>query len=97
MAGVTATIARMVGSGNATLAECAERLGLSREQLENRLRLMERQGYLARRNEDAAPGGNACSCGHYCSGCRRIRDLPAPVIFILTPKGERLVGGEGSG
>jgi hypothetical protein len=93
MAGMTALIARIVHDGNTTLGECAGRLGLTREQLDSRLILMERQGYLTRVKEAAF--GVDCSCGHCCAACCRSTGTPAPEIFTLTPKGEHLIRGTG--
>jgi hypothetical protein len=89
MAGTTTLIARMVRDGNTTLGECADRLGITRELLDSRLLLMERQGYLAREKE-AAPGMD-CSCGHCCAVCCRSGGRTSPVRYNLTKKGERLI------
>lgn len=88
MAGMTAMIAGMIRDGSLTLTECAERLGLTREQLDSRLALMERQGYLSQMRPAAAEDG--CSCGHCCATCNKSKDAPAPVLYTLTQKGERL-------
>jgi hypothetical protein len=89
MPGTTVAIARLLRNGTRTLAECACLLGMDRGQLEDRLNLMVRQGYLARITVPA-PGGS-CTCGHCCASCLQSRDIPAPAIFILTPKGDQLV------
>lgn len=93
MAGVMASIARLIRSGSTTPAEIAERTGITRGQLMDRLFLMERQGYLARQ-KDAAPDP-ACSCGHCCSSCSNQDSATAPVLFVLTQKGERLAKSAG--
>lgn len=88
MAGTLQSIARVIRTGNLTLAECALRLGMTQEQLENRLSLLERQGYILR--EAGMPEGATCSCGHCCASCRTPRQIPATIS--LTEKGERLAG-----
>jgi len=88
MAGLIVSIARMIRSGTLTLTDIAERTGITREQLADRLFLMERQGYLARQ-QDAAPDPD-CGCGHCCASCCKRDDGTAPVLFSLTQKGERL-------
>ena len=96
MAGMIASIARILRSGNATPAEIAESIGITREQLMDRLALMERQGYLAR-HRDPDPGADAgCSCGHRCSSCCNRDAASAPVLYALTKKGERLAQDAGS-
>jgi hypothetical protein len=96
MAGMIASIARILRSGNATPAEIAESIGITREQLMDRLALMERQGYLTR-HQDTDPGPDAdCSCGHCCSSCCRRDAASAPVLYTLTQKGERLAQDTGS-
>jgi len=94
MAGMIASIARILRSGNATPAEIAENIGITREQLTERLSLMERQGYLARHRD--TPGSDAeCSCGHCCSSCCKRDAAPAPVLYTLTKKGEQLAQDSG--
>ncbi|MEN6444306.1 MAG: helix-turn-helix domain-containing protein [Methanoregula sp.] len=94
MGGTLQSIARIIRDGNLTMTECAQRLGISRDQLENRLFLMERQGYLARQ-KDPAPGPD-CGCGHCCSSCSNGEGAPVPVLYTLTQKGERLAQDSGS-
>jgi DNA-binding HxlR family transcriptional regulator len=90
MAGMIASIAKLLRSGNATPAEIAESIGITRKQLTDRLALMERQGYLAR-HRDTDPGPDAgCSCGYCCSSCCKRDAAPAPVLYTLTKKGEQL-------
>ena len=92
MAGTTADIARILRDRSLTRAECARMLGLNREQLNERLRMMERQGYLAR----ATPQTDSCSgCCATCSCCGTKNAGALPVIYSLTGKGERLAAGEG--
>jgi len=88
MEGMTVSIARLVRKGNMTLAECADRLGISRTQLEERLQMMERQGYLAR-IKDVNPDPE-CRCGHCCLSCCKRDGATTMVLFTLTQKGERL-------
>ncbi|NMB78272.1 MAG: hypothetical protein GYA23_04180 [Methanomicrobiales archaeon] len=91
MAVTLETIARLIHEGDMTLAECSARLGITRDQLDTRLRLMERQGYLTR-NRHGVKAGEECSCGHCCALCCRSRHtVPVPDSFILTPKGMRLI------
>ncbi len=90
MAGMITSIARILRSGNATLAEMAERLGISREQLADRLALMERQGYILR--QPGMSESATCSCGPCCASCRTPGSRQIPAIIMLTEKGERLAG-----
>lgn len=91
MAGNTAEIARLLGSGSLTLAECARMLGMSREQLDERLRMMERQGYLARATAAQKDEPGTCSsCCATCSCCSVKKTGAAPILYSLTGKGERL-------
>jgi len=95
MAGMIASIAKILRSGNATPAEIAENIGITREQLTERLSLMERQGYLAR-HQDTDHGPDAgCSCGHCCSSCCKRDAASAPVLYALTRKGELLAQDSG--
>ncbi|RPI40598.1 MAG: hypothetical protein EHM53_01430 [Methanoregulaceae archaeon] len=94
MAGTTAAIARLLRDGSLTLSACASGLGLSREQLEDRLRLMEQQDYLARVTRPYPD--ESCTCRHCCASCCRKTIAPAPAIFVLTEKGERLLPGTGN-
>lgn len=90
MAGSLQSVARIIHDGDLTLAECAVQLGISRDQLENRLRLMERQGYIRRQGGDAQDTAT-CSCGHCCASCSRSESRPIPVTYTLTAKGECLL------
>ena len=88
MVGMIASITRIIRSGNATLADMAERIGLTHEQLADRLALMERQGYLARQ-PDALVGPD-CDCGHCCASCCKRDGAAAQVLYMLTEEGEHL-------
>lgn len=90
MAGNTAEIARLLGSGSLTLAECARMLGMSREQLDERLRMMERQGYLARATPQKDVAFTCPGCCATCSCCSVIKTGAAPILYSLSGKGERL-------
>lgn len=92
MAGTTAEIVRLLRDRSLTPAECARMLGMNRAELNERLRMMERQGYLAR----AIPQTDPCTCSGCCSscGCSAKDTSSAPVIYSLTGKGERLAVGE---
>lgn len=92
MAGTTAEIVRLLRDRSLTLAECARILGLNRAQLDERLRMMERHGYLAR----ATPQTDSCTCSGCCSscGCSAKDTSSAPLIYSLTGKGERLAARE---
>jgi len=89
MPGTLQSIAQLIRDGDLTLADCAARLGITREQLENRLQLMERQGYVLRRDSTADTAG--CTCGHCCVSCCKNASLNHPVTFSLTAKGECLL------
>lgn len=89
MAGTLPSILRLIRDGDTTFAEVTVRLGITREQLENRLRLMERQGYILR--QSGTSDTPACSCGHCRSPCRETGGGKVPVIYALTRKGEDLV------
>ncbi|MDD5144207.1 hypothetical protein [Methanoregula sp.] len=89
MSGTLQSIARLIRDGHVTLAECPARLGITREQLDNCLQLMERQGYLVRQGIPVDTEG--CTCGHCCASCCRNGLQNPPVTFSLTAKGERLL------
>jgi hypothetical protein len=89
MTGTLQSIAQFIRDGNLTMAECSARLGITREQLENRLQLMERQGYILR--QGSAQDAPACTCNHCCASCCKNESLNLPVTFSLTAKGERLL------
>lgn len=95
MTGTLQSIARVIRTGNLTLGECALRLGMTEEQLENRLSLLERQGYILR--QAGMPEGAACSCGHCCASCRTPGSRQIPATISLTEKGERLAGDSNGG
>ncbi len=93
MAGTTTEIARLLKGGSLTLTECARVLGMSRAHLDERLRMMERQGYLARTTPQK---DTTCTCSNCCAtcSCRSVKNTGAvPVLYTLTGKGERLVRG----
>ena len=82
-------ILQKIHNGGYSTAELAESVGLSPEQLKNRLFFLERQGYIIR-VEDCAPDG---ACGH-CASCPACSDKDLsmlPVLYRLTEKGEILV------
>ncbi|ABS55486.1 hypothetical protein Mboo_0968 [Methanoregula boonei 6A8] len=90
MTGIFVMIARMIRDGNLTTAECAERLGITKNQLEGRLLQMEHQGYLAR-VKDVTPPESGSLCGHSCALCNNQTESCFPVRFVLTRKGEYLI------
>ncbi len=84
------SIARKIRDGGYSAADLAASVGLSQEQLKNRLALMERQGYIVR-VEDCGPVDGGCG---YCSSCPSCSDKDRamlPVQYRLTKKGELLV------
>jgi hypothetical protein len=87
MPGVLGSIARIMKSGSATMDEIAELTGITREQLADRLALMERQEYIARQPDAADP---ECSCGSCCASCSSRDGGQKPVLYTLTVKGECL-------
>ncbi len=88
MTGTLQAIARLIHGGDKTLAECSARLGITKGQLEDRLLLMERQGYILRHN--GKDHEQPCTCGHCCATCCHSSGN-RPVLQTLTPKGERLI------
>ncbi len=95
MTGTLQSIARVIRTGNLTLGECALRLGMTEEQLENRLSLLERQGYILR--QAGMPKGTTCSCGNCCASYRTPCSRQIPATITLTEKGERLAGDSNGG
>lgn len=93
MTGTTAGIARLLKGGSLTLAECARMLGMSRAQLDERLFLMERQGYLTRATPQEDAASTCPGCCATCSCCNAKDTGAVPVLYSLTGKGERLVAG----
>ena len=78
-----------LAEGGVTVPLLAADLGISPDQLRERLRMMEHMGYIA---GDAAckPGESSPLCACCCSGCICIsQELPAR--FLLTDKGRRLI------
>jgi predicted ArsR family transcriptional regulator len=83
------SIARKIRDGGCSAAELAAGVGLSQEQLKNRLALMERQGYIER-DEVCGQTGNGCGG---CTSCPAVgnRDRTTlPVQYHLTDKGRHL-------
>ena len=93
MAGTTTEIARLLKGGSLTLTECARVLGMSRAHLDERLRMMERQGYLARTTPQKDKTCTCSGCCATCSCCSVKNTGAVPVLYTLTGKGERLVRG----
>jgi len=89
MTGSLRSIAQLIQDGHLTLAECPARLGITREQLENRLQLMERQGYLVCQGGAADAAG--CTCSHCCASCCQNDSAHLPFTVSLTAKGEQLL------
>ena len=90
MTGTLGAIARLIRDNDVTFGEGAARLGITREQLDNRLHLMERQGYLNRHGGIRETGAGCCN--HSCALCSLCRaDVPVPRTISLTPKGMRLI------
>lgn len=86
------SIAQRIRDGNFTLAELAAAVGLTAEQLKNRLDLMVRQGYIVQEAACAPAESDGCGC-HACCACGS-RDPCAisPVRYRLTEKGKHLIG-----
>lgn len=93
MSGTLQSIAQLIRDGHLTLAECPARLGITREQLENRLQLMERQGYVTCGRNSLEGGG--CTCGGCCFACTKKDTTQSPSLYTLTAKGERLIDATG--
>lgn len=93
MAGTLQSIARLIRDGHLIIAECPARLGITREQLDNRLQLMERQGYVACGRNPLEGAG--CARGGYCSACPKKDATQSPSLYTLTEKGERLISATG--
>jgi hypothetical protein len=77
-----------LAEGGVAVSLLAADLGISLDQLHERLRMMEHMGYIA---SDVActPGEPSplCAC---CSGCR-CSSQELPMRFLLTEKGRRLI------
>jgi hypothetical protein len=83
-------ILEKIGDLRVTGAELARNLGLSHGQLENRLELLERQGYLKKEEPcRSLPKGCTCRC---CQGCSRTTAGNAGGGYTLTGKGRRVAG-----
>ena len=85
------SIARKIRDGGYSAADLAVSVGLSQEQLKNRLDLMERQGYLVR-EKDCGPVEGGCTCCSSCPSCTDKDRAMIPVQYRLTKKGEILAG-----
>ncbi len=80
------SILQKISEGSYSTAELAASVGLSPEQLKNRLLFLERQGYITQ-GEDCGPAGACGSCA-LCPSCSD-KDRPMlPVQYYLTKKGE---------
>ncbi len=80
-------IARLIRENRFTGKELASTLGITTEQLENRLALMERQGYLIMERPCAVQTGG----GGACAGCRSCGKRTSVITgYALTEKGCRL-------
>ncbi|MFA5331780.1 MAG: hypothetical protein WC342_05330 [Methanoregula sp.] len=82
------SIAQRIRDGNFSVAELSAGVGLSQEQLKNRLDLMERQGYIAREADCTPEGG--CGCCHSCPTCGSGDKNVLPTRYRLTEKGKNL-------
>lgn len=85
------SIARKIRNGGYSTAELAASVGLSQEQLKNRLAFMERQGYIIR-EKDCGPVDGGCGCCSSCPSCSDKNRAMLPVQYRLTEKGEVLAG-----
>jgi len=88
------SIAQRIRDGNFTLAELAAAVGLTPEQLKNRLDLMERQGYIVQDVACAPAEGGGCDC-HACCACGSRDSGTIPARYQLTEKGKLLAGKKG--
>lgn len=78
------TLESLVASSS--MADMAERMGVSMDDLRLRLSLLEEKGFIRR------TGGEACvsSCGRHCPGCAASPAAPAEG-YELTDKGRRML------
>jgi hypothetical protein len=83
------SIAKRIREGNFSFAELAASVGLSQDQLKNRLELMERQGYIARDPDCVPSGDGGCDC-RSCPSCSDRDRATLPVQYHLTEKGKLL-------
>lgn len=77
-------ILRMIREDRFTATELAAELGLTREQFDNRLALMERQGFL-QVEKTCCSGQGGCACCCCSSSCSE-----EPPGYTLTGKGRRV-------
>ena len=84
-------ILRMIQEGRFSAAGLAATLGLTQDQLGDRLALMARQGYLAR-VDAGSPGTRECACGGCCQPCSE--RAASPTGYRLTEKGCRVASME---
>ncbi|MFZ0006138.1 winged helix-turn-helix transcriptional regulator [Methanoregula sp.] len=84
-----ASILQKISEGSYSTPELAASVGLSPEQLKNRLFFLERQGYITR-GEDCMPEGGACGSCALCPSCTDKNRSMLPVQYRLTRKGELL-------
>jgi len=80
-------ILRMIREDRSTRADLAVELGITPDQLNDRLALMVRQGYLAR-VDAGGPGTRECSCTCCCQPCAG--NAASLAGYRLTEKGRRV-------
>ncbi len=88
-----AEILRGIASGGTTIGLLAGEIGVDKETLVQRLRMMERMGYVARVSSkvgECAPSGpcGGCACHKACA-----EPAEDGLFFIVTKKGEAVIGG----
>lgn len=75
--------------GTQTMAEMAEQLGVSAEDLRQRLRILEDRGYIQKAEGPGSCGGSSCKEGR-CVGCAcSSSTAPNSVTYALTGKGRK--------
>lgn len=84
-------ILRMIRENRFSAAGLAAALGLTQDQLGDRLALMVRQGYLAR-VDAGSPGTGMCACRCCCQPCSE--RAASPTGYRLTEKGRRVASME---
>jgi predicted transcriptional regulator len=77
---------RMIRGNRFTATELAAKLGLSREQFDDRLALMERQGFLQLEKTCCAGQGGCARC---CCSSRDRQEI-AVAGYVLSEKGRRI-------
>ena len=82
------TILHKIKEGSYSTAELAASVGLTTEQLKNRLFFLEHQGYIIR--EEGCGPEKACGACALCPACSDTDRFPLPVQYRLTEKGKRL-------